>query len=47
MVGMGGFEPPHASTKNWCLTTWLHPNEIFEFQNVQIINLEQIFLDSK
>ncbi len=20
-----GFEPPNASTKNWCLTTWRRP----------------------
>ena len=25
MAGVGGFEPPHADTKNRCLTTWLHP----------------------
>jgi DNA invertase Pin-like site-specific DNA recombinase len=25
MAGMEGFEPPNASTKNWCLTTWRHP----------------------
>ena len=25
MAGVEGFEPPNASTKNWCLTTWRHP----------------------
>ena len=25
LAGMEGFEPPNASTKNWCLTTWRHP----------------------
>ena len=25
MAGAEGFEPPNASTKNWCLTTWRRP----------------------
>ncbi len=25
MAGAEGFEPPNASTKNWCLTTWPRP----------------------
>ncbi len=31
MAGAEGFEPPNASTKNWCLTTWPRPNEQIEF----------------
>ena len=31
MAGMEGFEPPNASTKNWCLTTWRHPNTLEEY----------------
>ena len=27
MAGAEGFEPPNASTKNWCLTTWPRPIE--------------------
>ncbi len=26
MAGDEGFEPPNASTKNWCLTAWPIPN---------------------
>ncbi len=26
LAGAEGFEPPNASTKNWCLTTWPRPN---------------------
>lgn len=26
MARVEGFEPPNASTKNWCLTTWRHPS---------------------
>ena len=26
MAGAAGFEPANASIKNWCLTTWLRPN---------------------
>ena len=26
LAGAEGFEPPDASTKNWCLTTWPRPN---------------------
>ena len=25
MARAEGFEPPNASTKNWCLTTWPRP----------------------
>jgi hypothetical protein len=25
MARAEGFEPPNASTKNWCLTTWRRP----------------------
>ena len=28
MAGVEGFEPPNASTKNWCLTTWPHPTAV-------------------
>ncbi len=26
LAGAGGFEPPHADTKNRCLTAWRRPN---------------------
>ena len=29
MAGAGGFEPPNAATKKRCLTTWLHPNNLY------------------
>lgn len=28
MAGAGGFEPPHACTKNRCLTAWPRSNTI-------------------
>ena len=31
LAGVGGFEPPHARVKVWCLTAWLHPNIYFWF----------------
>ena len=30
MDGVEGFEPPNASTKNWCLTAWRYPKMIEE-----------------
>jgi hypothetical protein len=31
MAGAEGFEPPNASTKNWCLTTWRRPIALTDF----------------
>ena len=31
MAGAEGFEPPNASTKNWCLTTWRRPITLIDF----------------
>ncbi len=35
MARAEGFEPPNASTKNWCLTTWRRPTNV-ELQGVII-----------
>ena len=37
MAGMEGFEPPNASTKNWCLTTWRHPITEIAFPDANYI----------
>jgi LAS superfamily LD-carboxypeptidase LdcB len=31
LAGAEGFEPPNASTKNWCLTTWRRPIAILQY----------------
>ena len=31
MAGVAGFGPTNARVKVWCLTAWLHPNEIFGY----------------
>lgn len=42
MAGMEGFEPPNASTKNWCLTTWRHPIIVIVICfSVDLLNLVQ------
>ena len=46
---MGGFEPPHASTKNWCLTAWPHPNYKNLMEKISILrksfnNLQELLL---
>ena len=37
MAGAGGFEPPHADTKNRCLTAWLRPNNLNLIKKLKLI----------
>ena len=31
MAGVAGFGPTNARVKVWCLTAWLHPNEMIDY----------------
>ncbi len=45
MAGVVGFEPTIHSTKNCCLTTWLHPNS--ERLSTTVVGRVQELLDKK
>ena len=50
LAGVVGFEPTVRGTKNRCLTTWLHPNDVAchttPFCRVQAQTTQKIFKTS-